>query len=83
MIRRYGNGWRSPLERSWVDYVLHSPSQTIAIEVSTPPVHHRRGLDAFAQRFPDAKTLMVGEGGVPFDVFLNMSISDICEALTH
>ncbi len=63
-----------------VDYVLHSPSQTIAIEVSTPPVHHRRGLDAFAQRFPDAKTMMVGEGGVPFDVFLNMSISDICEA---
>ena len=60
-----------------VDYVLHSPTKTIAIEVSTSSSHHRRGLAAFAHRFPNATTIMVGEGGIPIDMFLSMMLKDL------
>lgn len=60
-----------------VDYVLHSPTKTVAIEVSTSPSHHQRGLAAFVNRFPDATTILVGEGGIPFDVFLGMNAKDL------
>ena len=60
-----------------VDYVLHSPTVTIAVEIATAPGHSRKGLEAFARSFPDARTLMVGGDGIPFDVFLDMPLGSI------
>ncbi|MBU3742521.1 MAG: ATP-binding protein [Candidatus Kapabacteria bacterium] len=64
--------WRDGINE--VDFVINTPTSTIAIEVSTTPSHHRRGLEAFRKQFPDASTVLVGEGGIPFDVFLSTSI---------
>ena len=57
-----------------VDYVVHSHDTTVAIEVSVASAHHRRGLEAFQARYPDARVMLVGESGIPFDVFLRMPI---------
>lgn len=74
----------TPFSLSWwrdgndeIDFVLHSPTQTLGIEVSTSPSHHRKGLFRFRERFPDARTLLVGEGGLPFDVFLSMPLTSL------
>ena len=61
-----------------VDFVLHSDQSSTAIEVSTGASHSRRGLDQFKAEYPDARTLLVGPGGVPFVEFLSMPL----EALT-
>ncbi len=55
-----------------VDFVLSSGPHVVAIEVKTG----RRagkvpGLDAFVARFPGARRLLVGTGGVPLDEFLS------------
>ena len=60
-----------------VDYVLQRPTVTIAVEIATAPGHSRKGLEAFARSFPDARTLMVGGDGIPFDVFLDMPLGSI------
>jgi len=67
--------WRDGIDE--VDFVLHSPTQTLGIEVSTSASHHRRGLERFRQRFPDARTLLIGEGGIPFDIFLSIPLTSL------
>jgi uncharacterized protein len=64
--------WRDG--NSEVDFVLTSPSTTIGIEVSTSPRHNRTGLADFHAAFPDAKTLLVGEGGFPLADFLRLDV---------
>ena len=55
-----------------VDFVLASGRQVLAIEVKSGRRHRRIvGLEAFESRFPGAKRLVVGTGGVPFNEFLS------------
>ncbi|MEY3386723.1 MAG: hypothetical protein RIR53_1534 [Bacteroidota bacterium] len=67
--------WRDGIDE--VDYVIHSPTSTVAIEVSTSAAHRRIGLSSFVRQFPDAKTLLIGEGGIPFEIFLTMKVEDL------
>ena len=62
--------WReSPHE---VDFVLCRGRKLLAIEIkSGPNPRPNRGLEIFATSFPGARTLTVGEGGVPLAEFLS------------
>ena len=62
--------WRDGVRE--VDFVLVSGQHVVAIEVKSG---RRRGplagLEAFTARFPGARRLVVGTGGVPFNEFLS------------
>lgn len=61
--------WRD--DRREVDFVLRTEGQVLGIEVkSGRPRGGHVGLEAFRARFPRARTLLVGEGGVPIHDFL-------------
>lgn len=62
--------WReSPHE---VDFVVENGHRLLAIEVkSGNKFAEPKGLGLFAQHFPETKTLLVGEGGVPLAEFLS------------
>lgn len=62
--------WReSPHE---VDFVVESGRRLLAIEVkSGNNFAQPKGLALFAQNFPDTKTMLIGEGGVPLAEFLS------------
>ena len=52
--------------------MLASGRQLLAIEVKSGRRRgHIAGLEAFLDRFPGAKRLVVGTGGVPFNEFLS------------
>ena len=54
-----------------VDFVLQRGPRLVAIEVKSGPRRaDRRGMNTFSARFGPGRTLLVGEGGVPFNEFL-------------
>lgn len=55
-----------------VDFVLESRDDLVAIEVKSTgaPLGAHRGMEAFADRYPDARLLAVGADGVPLERFL-------------
>ena len=60
-----------------VDYVVKLDQALLAIEVkSGRPRDARSGLEAFKERWPKAKTLLVGTQGIPLDRFLGGWIKD-------
>ena len=62
--------WRD--EAREVDFVLASGRRVLAIEVKSGRRRGRiAGLEAFEGRFPGAKRLVVGTGGVPLNEFLS------------
>ncbi len=65
--------WReSPDE---VDFVLVNGDQTLAIEVkSGDKFGALKGLNVFAEKFKNVRTLVVGEGGVGLPLFLSQPI---------
>ena len=57
-----------------VDFVLERGPHLLAVEVRTGAFRGwPSGLDAFRKRYPRARTLLVGEGGVPLAEFLSKS----------
>jgi hypothetical protein len=62
--------WReSPLE---VDFVLTNGRKILAIEVKSGAKYAApKGLEVFTGKFKDARSLIVGEGGVPLAEFLS------------
>lgn len=67
--------WRDPpLE---VDFVLARGPHLLGIEVKSGRTRRRTaGLDAFADRFPHANTMVVGTGGVPLNEFLSLEAEE-------
>ena len=53
-----------------VDYILRSPSGVWAIEVKSGRARSTRGMQAFLRSYPRARPFVVGEGGLPLEVFL-------------
>lgn len=60
-----------------VDFVLRAGRRLLAIEVKSarPPTAHS-GLASFVDRFPPARPLLVGGGGVPVEEFLARPVED-------
>ena len=57
-----------------MDFVLERGPHLLAIEVKSGAFRgSRSGLDAFRDRYPRARTLLVGEGGIPIAEFLSES----------
>jgi predicted AAA+ superfamily ATPase len=54
-----------------VDFVVRGPLGMSAIEVTHMKTHSRAGLDHFVRRYPDAKTISIGPGGVSFEKFFS------------
>jgi hypothetical protein len=58
-----------------VDFVVRSADKVLAIEVKSGRPHKStRGMEAFRAFQPDAKTLLVGPGGIPLETFLEADI---------
>ena len=69
--------WRGRRRRSVVEvsFVVERGPHRVGIDVASEAGHGTLpGLDEFANRF-DARTLVVGEGGVPLDEFLTVPAS--------
>lgn len=63
--------WRDKTGRE-VDYVLEKNGQLLAIEVKSNTDDSNSGLGEFRKQFKNAKTLIVGEGGLKAEEFLQM-----------
>jgi len=56
-----------------VDYVIRKGNALLALEVKSGERVRRSGLGTFLQRWPKAKTMIVGTGGIPFPHFFSVS----------
>lgn len=63
--------WRDKTGRE-VDYVLEKNGQLLAIEVKSNIDDSNSGLGEFRKQFKNAKALIVGEGGLKAEEFLQM-----------
>lgn len=64
--------WRDR-DRHEVDFVLEFGIRLVGYEVKTGPrPRPQLGLREFKRRFPKARTLVVGEGGIPLSEFLSV-----------
>ena len=63
--------WRDAKGRE-VDYVLERNGQLLAIEVKSNDDDGNSGLGEFRKQFKDAKAIIVGEGGLKAEEFLQM-----------
>jgi len=59
-----------------VDYVLERAGKVLALEVKSGRAGRVGGLAAFQKRYPHAKALIVGTGGIPLEQFFSTSPSD-------
>jgi predicted AAA+ superfamily ATPase len=60
-----------------VDFVLKQGRKLLALEVKSGLFKGKHsGLSAFVQQFPKARTLLVGEAGIPIEEFLSRSASE-------
>ena len=65
-----------------IDYVLALGEQVIGIEVKSGDAGmSAKAADKFKARFPQAKVLLVGRHGIPFDVFVKTELGDLAAAV--
>lgn len=57
-----------------VDFVVKSPRRLLAIEVKSSRPRPASGLAAFCSRWPEAKPLVVGQGGIPLEEFFSADL---------
>lgn len=55
-----------------VDFILQKGNQTIAIEVKSGMRADQRGMSIFYTKYKPDKTLLVGTGGIPIELFLTL-----------
>jgi predicted AAA+ superfamily ATPase len=59
-----------------VDFVLQHPKGLVAIEVkSSRGFANRSGMDRFLEDFSPARTLLIGEQGIPLEKFLTTPLT--------
>lgn len=56
---------------SEVDFVISQAGESVAVEVKSGRVKSLKGLAAFVNRFPEARTLVVGSAECPLERFLS------------
>ncbi|MCY4158076.1 MAG: ATP-binding protein [Bacteroidetes bacterium] len=71
--------WRPRDGKHEVDFVISRGPHLVGIEVKSGKKQARRGLDAFKDRFPYAKTMIVGSGGIPLNEFFSFSTDEWIE----
>ena len=71
--------WRDPPHE--VDFVIARGPHLLGIEVKSGKSRRQSGLDAFADHFPNARTMVAGTGGIPLNEFLSLSADDWLEEI--
>jgi len=67
---------------SELDFVLSGTEQLIGIECySGAREHSRSGMNLFMKKYPKAKMLLVGKGGLPLETVLSMEPNQFLKAL--
>lgn len=60
-----------------VDFVLEYKKKVIGLEVKSGHTGRLTGLIAFKEKFNPDKALVIGSGGIPWQEFLQMDVSDL------
>lgn len=60
-----------------VDFVLKKDSKVIAIEVKSNAERSTSGLHEFEERFRPYRAMIVGDGGVPIQTFLELDVKNL------
>jgi len=68
--------WRDKRGEFEVDFVISRGPHLVGIEVKSGKKHSRQGLNAFKDRFPHAKTMIVGSGGIAFNEFFSYTADE-------
>lgn len=71
--------WRDKSGEHEVDFVISRGPHLVGIEVKSGKKRAHRGLDAFKDRFPHAKTMIVGPSGFPFKEFFALTADEWIE----
>ena len=71
--------WRNPPYE--VDYVISHDRNLVGVEVKSGKTRTRKGLVAFKERFPHAKTLMLGPNNIPLNEFFSFTTDEWLEQL--
>ncbi|MCL1982168.1 MAG: ATP-binding protein [Clostridiales bacterium] len=65
-----------------VDYVVVYGNQVIGIEVKSGDESiSKKAAEAFAERFPKAKLILIGKHGIPYEVFMKAKLGDIVSSV--
>lgn len=67
--------WRERNEE--VDFVVERRGKLVAIEVKSGAKSQVKGMEPFNQQYHPQKLLLVGEGGMPIEVFLKMNLKEL------
>lgn len=65
--------WREH-QKYEVDFVISHGTSLWALEIKSGRKKNNAGLEAFRKQFPTAKTLLIGESGIPVEEFLSYPI---------
>ena len=68
--------WRDKDGAHEVDFVVSRGPHLLGVEVKSGKKQAHRGLDAFKDRFPHAKSMIVGPSGFPFNEFLSLTTDE-------
>jgi predicted AAA+ superfamily ATPase len=60
-----------------VDFVIHNVKRILGIEIKSGTKKTGQGFDRFIKNFPEAKIILVGEGGIPWQKFLKADPADL------
>ena len=82
-VNQYSNAslyyWRE--NNSEIDYVVLYGENIIGIEVKSGDASiPEKASRKFGERFPDAKLLLVGKHGIPYEIFMKTELDDLCSA---
>jgi len=71
--------WRDGNEE--IDFVVSVAGKIIGIEVkSGDEFISSKSREKFLRMFPDAKLLLIGKNGIPFETFMNATLMDVMDA---
>ncbi|MXW13619.1 MAG: ATP-binding protein [Rhodothermaceae bacterium] len=73
--------WRDNKGIHEVDYVIARGPHLLGVEVKSGKVRSRRGLRAFKERFPNARTMVVGAEEIPLNEFFSLRTEQLLEEL--
>jgi hypothetical protein len=62
-----------------VDFVIHDENYVLGIEVKSGVEGYTKGMEKFTEKYPGAKTLIVGHRGFPLEDFLNIDPQKLLE----
>jgi hypothetical protein len=62
-----------------VDFVIHDENYVLGIEVKSGVEGYTKGMEKFTEKYPGAKTLIVGHRGFPLEDFLNINPQKLLE----